>query len=197
MSIRTKFRCFIAAAFVAGLCSLQAQAPPSSALDLHGQPVHQLAGPGDRIVVLIFAASDCPISNRAIPELNRITHEFAGKPVQFWWVYPNHEDSTAAVAEHRRAYSIETKALRDPAQALVAWAHATVTPEAAVFLVDGAQFHEVYKGRIDDQYISLGRERPQVTRHDLEVAINAALDGKTVPQPGGPSIGCSIVFLQK
>jgi len=191
------FRRCLAALTLLLILKATAQIPQPYPLDLKGIPVRQLAAPGTRVLVLIFAATDCPISNRAIPELNRITHEFAGKPVDFWWVYPNAEDTTSAVAEHRRAYSIETKALRDPAQSLVAWAHATVTPEAAVFLVDGAQFHEVYEGRIDDQYISLGRERRQVTRHDLESAINAALDGKTVPQPGGPSVGCSIVFLQK
>jgi len=31
----------------------------------------------------------------------------------------------------------------------------------------------------------------------LEAAIVAALAGKPVPQPGGPPVGCSIVFLQK
>ena len=32
--------------------------------DLRGQPVHDLAIPGTRAVVLFFAASDCPLSNR-------------------------------------------------------------------------------------------------------------------------------------
>jgi hypothetical protein len=196
MSLSTFRRC-LAALTLLLILKAAAQIPQPYPLDLAGNPVRQLAAPGTHVLVLIFAATDCPISNRAIPELNRISQEFSAKPIEFWWVYPNAEDTATAIAEHRRAYSIATKALRDPAQSLVAWAHATVTPEAAVFLVDGAQAHEVYKGRIDDQYLSLGRERPQVTRHDLETAINAALDGKPVPQPGGPSVGCSIVFLQK
>jgi hypothetical protein len=50
---------------------------------------------------------------------------------------------------------------------------------------------------VDDRYFSLGRERPQAGRHDLEAAIRAAVAGKPVPQPGGPPVGCSVVFVQK
>lgn len=196
MSLAT-FRSCLAALTLLFVLKASAQIPQPYPLDLKGNPVRQLAAPNVHIVVLIFAATDCPISNRAIPEINRVTQEFAVKGVQFWWVYPNAEDTERAIAQHRRAYSIEAQALRDPSQSLVAWAHATVTPEAAVFLVDGTQWRQVYTGRIDDRYISLGRERPQVTQHDLEAAIGAAMDGKPVPQSGGPSVGCSIVFLQK
>ena len=50
---------------------------------------------------------------------------------------------------------------------------------------------------IDDRYISLGQQRPEPQHHDLEEAITAALAGKPVSPPGGPAVGCSIVFLQK
>jgi hypothetical protein len=72
-------------------------------------------------------------------------------------------------------------------------ARATITPEAAVFLPAGANLREVYRGRIDDRYLELGRERPAATRHDLEQAILAVLANHPVPPPGGPTVGCSIV----
>ncbi len=40
---------------------------------------------------------------------------------------------------------------------------------------------EVYRGRIDDRYFALGRERPQAMHHDLEEAIRAVLADKPVP----------------
>ena len=46
------------------------------AVDLDGRPVTQLAPPGSRAVVLFFAASDCPISNRYVPEMQRLTRQF-------------------------------------------------------------------------------------------------------------------------
>jgi hypothetical protein len=179
-----------------------AVALPNYGTDLNGHSIHQLAGPGVRVVVLFFAASDCPISNRYVPEIARLTQEFAAhstgsNPVRFWWVYPNAGDTTKIVADHNRDYFITGETILDPHQSLVHLAHATVTPEAAVFLVEGRELREVYYGRIDDRYLSLGRERTQAERHNLETAIAATLAGKPVPQPGGPPVGCSIVFLRK
>ena len=95
---------------------------------------------------------------------------------------------------HNRDFQIHEDALIDVFQSLVNSAHVTTTPEAAVFT---AGMQEVYHGRIDDRYISLGQQRPQAGHHDLELAITAALAGKPVLQPTGPTVGCSIVFLQK
>jgi thiol-disulfide isomerase/thioredoxin len=176
----------------------QAESPKDFGLDLEGNAIRRLVGPGERVVVLVFAASDCPISNRYVPEVARLRQEFSGKGVRFLWIYPNPSDTAQVVAEHDRDFSIPNDlAVLDTRQSLVAWAHSTVTPEAAVFVPQGQELREVYHGRIDDRYISLGQERPQPQRHDLEVAIAAALAGKPVPQPGGATVGCSIVFLQK
>ncbi len=171
-------------------------------VDLHGKPIRNLAGPGVRVVVLIFAASDCPISNQYVPEIARLSREFGGADghgaaVKFWWVFPNAEDTAVVVAKHNHEFSIDEDTVLDPRQSLVARAHVTTTPEAGVFAVEGESLREVYHGRIDDRYISLGQERPQAQRHDLEIAIRAALDGKPAREPGGPAVGCSIVFLQR
>jgi hypothetical protein len=171
-------------------------------IGLDGRPIASLAGANTRIVVLIFAASDCPISNRYVPEIARLNKEFTGSnshssPVRFWWVFPNPDDTASVVSRHNREFDLREDTLLDPRQLLVARAHAGVTPEAAVFTVEGNDLREVYHGRIDDRYISLGQERPQATHHDLEIAIAAALAGKPVPAAAGPPVGCSIVFLPK
>lgn len=185
-----------------GIVGVFAAAPSEFGIDLRGNPIHDLAGPGTRVVVLIFAASDCPISNRYVPEIARLNKEFAGNDAshpeaRIWWVFPNPGDTAAVVARHKNEFDIRDNILLDPRQTLVQRAHAAITPEAAIFLVHGADLDEVYRGRIDDRYLSFGQERPQASRHDLEDAIRAALAGRPVPQPGGPAVGCSIVFLPK
>jgi hypothetical protein len=167
----------------------------SLAVDLHGGPVTQLAPPGTRAVILFFAASDCPICNRYIPEIKRLTSEFEPLGVQVWFVYPNPGDDAGVVRAHAAEFSIHAHTALDTEQNLTRMAHATTTPEAAVLVPDKAAWKEVYRGRIDDRYLALGTERPQATRHDLEEAIRAVLAGKIVPQPGGPPVGCSIVPL--
>jgi hypothetical protein len=165
------------------------------AVDLDGRPV-TLASPESRAVVLFFAASDCPIANRYVPEVQRLTREFEPLGVRVWFVYPNPGDSAKVVRAHNLEFSITAHSALDTRHSLTRMAHATTTPEAAVFVPHGEELREVYRGRIDDRYLSLGTERPQATRHDLEDAIRAVLAGKPVPQPGGPPIGCSIVTLQ-
>jgi hypothetical protein len=197
MSTPSLFRCIGTIALVLALAQPRANATEPYGLDLHGNPIRQLAGPGVRVVVLFFAASDCPISNRYVPEIARLNREFSAKGAHIWWVYPNPEDTAQVVEQHVRDFSIHENALLDTRQALVAMAHATTTPESAVFVVEGSGLREVYHGRIDDRYLSLGQERPQPEHHELEAAIEAALTGKPVPQPDGPPVGCSIIFLQK
>src|ERR1700720_1228867 len=46
--------------------------PAAYGLHLNGEPVRSLAPSGASAVVLFFAASDCPISNRYVPEIRRI-----------------------------------------------------------------------------------------------------------------------------
>ena len=166
------------------------------AVDLDGRPVTQLAPAGSRAVVLFFAASDCPVSNRYIPQIQRFTRRFEPSGVRVWFVYPNPGDTAKVVRAHDQEFSITANTALDNKQRLTQMAHATTTPEAAVFIPEGGGLREVYRGRIDDRYLALGTERPQATRHDLEEAIRAVLAGKPVPQPGGPPVGCSIVTLQ-
>lgn len=165
------------------------------AVDLNGRPVSQLAPPGARAVVLFFAASDCPISNRYVPEIQRLTKQFEPLGVRVWFVYPNPGDDAEVIRAHDLEFSITANTALDTGQNLMQMAHVTVTPEAAVFVPQDGKLRQVYRGRIDDRYLALGTERPQATRHDLEEAIRAVLAGKPVPQPGGPPIGCSIVTL--
>jgi hypothetical protein len=166
-------------------------------IDLHGQPVSQLAGPGIRVVVLVFAASDCPISNRYVPEIARLNQEFSPRGVRIWWVFPNSDDTAPIIAKHNTEFAISESTVLDSRQMLVRLAHVDITPEAAVFAVDGNVLRQIYRGRIDDRYLSIGRERPQPDRHDLEAAIAAALAGESAPKPSGPAVGCSIIPLQK
>lgn len=197
MHRRDFFRRFCSIALVIAFGHAYALAQTDNGADLHGRSIRDLAGPGTRVVVLFFAATDCPISNRYVPEIKRLTQKYGPKGVRFWWVYPNASDTAQVVADHNREYSITGDTILDSRQSLVQRAHATTTPEAAAFLVESNDLREIYHGRIDDRYLDIGQERPQPQHFDLESAIFAALAGEAVQQPRGPAVGCSIVFLQK
>ena len=191
----TVLQVMVLRAIVVLLCCVPtaAWAAQPLATDLKGDPVNRLAAAGARAVVLFFAASDCPISNRYIPEIERLDRAYSPDGVRFWWVYPNPTDTQGVVRSHDAQFDIQGNIALDTEQRLTHMAHATITPEVAIFVPSGDQLREVYRGRIDNRYLSLGQERPQATRHDLEDAIRAVLAGKPVPEPGGPPVGCSIV----
>jgi AhpC/TSA family len=166
------------------------------AFDLSGNPITQLAPAEARAIVLFFAASDCPISNRYIPEMQRLAKQYEPAGVRMWFVYPNPGDGAKAVRAHNLEFAITANTALDSRQKLVHLAGATVTPEVAILIPEGGSLRLAYRGRIDDRYFALGTERPQAAHHDLEQAIRAVLAAKPVPPPGGPPIGCSIVALK-
>lgn len=145
------------------------------------------------MTVLIFVSADCPVSNRYAPDITRLYEEFAPKGVRFTLVYPNPLDDEAAVARHSRAFGLPPGARRDPGHALVKAAGATITPEAAVF--DAGQ-RLVYRGRIDDRFVELGRERPAATQHDLRNAMVALLAGKPASPSRTQAVGCFIADMK-
>jgi len=135
-------------------------------------------------VALLFVSPACPIANRYAPEFERLAARFAGRAT-FRLVYPDANDDE--VRAHRAAYGLTIAAERDPSHKIVAWAHVTVTPEAALFH-DGKL---VWHGRIDDRYADVAHERPAATTHDLEDAVAALVDGRALP-PAHPAVGCAI-----
>jgi hypothetical protein len=144
---------------------------------------------GTTAVVVLFISSECPVSNRYAPEIQRLAETFTPRGVRFWLVYPNPADSPEIIRAHVRAFSYPLFPLRDPQHLLVQSTNASVTPEAAVF---DARGRLAYRGRIDDRYVRLGTERPAATRHDLEQALTATLAGRPVAPSRTQAVGCFI-----
>jgi hypothetical protein len=161
-------------------------------VDLAGKPqdpFHSTA----RARVFLFVRSDCPLTNRYAPELQRIATEFGGRDVQFWLVYPDPAETASGIENHIAQYRFPGRPLRDPRHQIVKRAQATIAPEAAVF--DGAG-RLAYVGRIDDRYVEFGKERPAARTHDLEEAIAAVLAGKPAPEPRTRAIGCFLADVK-
>ena len=168
-------------------------APLFGVVDLSGRARDPLPAGKAGPTVLVFTRTDCPISNRYAPELRRIAEAFESKGVVFRLVYPNPAESDSAIREHMSAYAYSGafEAVRDPEQSLVKYVGATITPEAAV-VVHG---RVLYRGRIDDRFVDLGRERPAPTQRDLFDALTSIVAGKPVPHAKTQAVGCFISDL--
>jgi hypothetical protein len=125
------------------------------------------------VEVFVFVRTDCPAANRYAPELRRVAQEFQGRHVAFYLVYPNPDENKRAIENHMAEFGFPGTPLRDPDRELQKRAHATVTPEAAVFDATG---NLKYHGRTDE----------------LEAAISAVVLGKPVLKPETTAAGCSL-----
>jgi thiol-disulfide isomerase/thioredoxin len=165
---------------------------PSAGVDLAGKPVDPLQANPGKPVVLIFVRTDCPISNRYAPTIQRISAQYAGKAA-FWLIYPDKSESSAAIERHLHAYGYKIPALHDPQHSLVKLGGAHITPEAAVFDAGGQL---VYHGRIDNWYVTFGHPRAAPTTHELDDALQAVLQGGKPQVATASAIGCYISDLE-
>jgi thiol-disulfide isomerase/thioredoxin len=169
-----------------------ARSAQGMAFDLAGKPVDPLKASGGKVVVLVFVRTDCPVSNRYAPTIQKLSAAHA-ESAAFWLVYPDKSESADAIRKHDSEYGYKIPALRDPEKVLVKEGQAQITPEAAVF---DAQGRLVYHGRIDNLYADIGRARTVATTHELEDAIEAAASGKKPAVSTAHAVGCYISDLE-
>ena len=157
--------------------------------DIEGSP-RNLFRPAGKANVLVFVSSDCPISNGYAPEVQRICADARARGVACTLVYEDMSIDAPAVRSHRTLYAYrDMPAVIDADGAIARRANATVSPEAVVIDHTGTV---KYRGRINNQYVALGRPRRVVTAHDLREAIDAVLEGRRIAQPETQALGCFI-----
>jgi thiol-disulfide isomerase/thioredoxin len=144
---------------------------------------------GDKATVLVFVATDCPNSNTYAPLLARLYREYAPRGVAFFNVYSDPAESASTVRKHDTDFSTPFAALLDPHQTLARETGARSTPEAVIL---GPAGQELYRGRVDNRFVALGKTRYQPTENDLQEALDAILDGRSVPHRVTRTIGCAI-----
>ncbi len=142
---------------------------------------------GRKAVVLLFVATECPISNRYAPTINRIFDQYSTKNVTFYIVQSDPDLQAKDAARHAKEYELRPVVLMDPAQLLAARMHVSVTPTAVVLSPDAKI---LYSGRIDDRNIDLGQYRDNPKREDLILALDEILAGRPVSEPTTKTVGC-------
>ena len=174
------------------LCACTETAPAGiEAVDLDGRRADPLAKSA-AAHVLLFVRTDCPISNRYAPEIQRLFEAYRDRGTDFHLIYVSARDTPEAIDAHRREYGLSLPALRDDRHALVRHTGATRTPEAAVI----AKGRLVYRGRIDDRFADFGDTRPHAMTRDLADAIDAALSGRSAVTATTAAVGCPISPLR-
>ncbi|MBX3411268.1 MAG: thioredoxin family protein [Pirellulales bacterium] len=156
--------------------------------DAHGKQ-RSLADLADaKLVIVAFLGTECPLANLYAPRLSSLAEKLKPEGVAVIGINSNQQDTPSEVAAHAAKLELTFPVLKDVGNRVADQFGAERTPE--VFLLDADRAVR-YVGRIDDQY-SVGVQKKQAGRHDLEVAIEELLAGKEVTEPATDPPGCLI-----
>ena len=139
----------------------------------------------DKLVVLMFIATECPYSNAYNDRMRDMAAAYAGKGVQFVGINSNSTESVADVVAHAKKHGHTFTIVKDPGNKVADLYDARRTPEVFVIDKDGKL---VYHGRIDENY----EEPAKVKNPDLKNALEAILAGKAVANSETKAFGCTI-----
>ena len=141
-----------------------------------------------RPVLMVFLNPTCPISRRYIPELNKLYKRARGLEVDFYGVFSDPRNTRSEIIKYRKSYKIKFPILQDHNGELALKLSPRVTPES--FLI-GKDDSLVYRGRIDNRFVSIGKLRRKITSRDLHRALEATGQGKKYEGPvKTPPVGC-------
>jgi thiol-disulfide isomerase/thioredoxin len=163
-----------------------------AAIDLTGKAVDPFEMAAGKPVVFIYLRTDCPISNRYAPTIQALSQKYSAAAVMML-VYPDKAETSANIKKHVQEYGYKLPALQDPQHALVKLGKVEITPEVAVF---NSKRELIYHGRIDNWYKEFGHPRSAPTTHELDDAIQAALNSQHAAPASVSGVGCYISDLR-
>ena len=160
-----------------------------SILDVAGKTHHLGCRPERKALAIVVLSTECPIARGYIPELNRLSARLQGENagVDLFGVISDPSITRDQAAKYADEYRPEFPMLFDGSGDLAHELRPTHTPEAFVLDHNGTL---VYRGRIDDTYVGLGKRREKASKHDLADAIEAALNRRAPTSSRTEPVGC-------
>jgi peroxiredoxin len=173
------------------MMELGTKAPPFTLPSATGDTVSLEDVADARALLVMFICNHCPFVKHVRDELVRIANDYqaAGLAVvainsNDWSAYP--DDSPEMMEREAREHGYPFAYLYDETQEVARAYRAACTPD--FYLFDAHQ-KLAYRGQLDDS--RPGNNVP-VDGKDLRTALEALLEGKSVPGEQRPSLGCNI-----
>lgn len=156
--------------------------------DLKGNKVQFSQLKGD-VTVLMFIATQCPISNDYNERMNAVVGDYTPKGVKFVALNANSTEPAGEVERHAAEHKFPFKVYKDENNVVADRFGAQVTPEVFVFDKSGTiQYH----GYIDDS-----RNAANIKTQGLRLALDSVLTGKPAERAETKAFGCTIKRVKK
>ncbi|MBI3864493.1 MAG: redoxin domain-containing protein [Planctomycetia bacterium] len=136
----------------------------------------------------VFLSTECPISRKYVPELNRLQKVAAGTgKMALYGILSDAGVTRREAGAFLDEFKIEFPVLFDASGELAGLFQPDHVPQA--FLIDSAGAI-VYRGRIDDLYADVDKRRAEPTRRDLYDAMLALAEQRPIENRRTEAVGC-------
>ena len=140
-----------------------------------------------RPAVLVFLDTACPVATRYVPTLNELHTRARRNGATLYGVLSNPAITWRDGADFAAYFNVRFPVILDSSGDLALRLGPRVTSES--FLISTAN-RIVYRGRINDRFADIGRQRPRVTSHDLRNAMDAVARGGRFEPRETEAVGC-------
>ncbi len=163
--------------------------PPQylSALDMEGNACRLTHRDDDKLVVVVFITSECPLCRQYVPELNRIASAVPSDQVAFFGVISDPSISRSDAETFCEEFDIEFDVIFDASAEIATALQPTHVPEAFVL---SPNREVLYRGRINDLYAAVNKKRNAARKNDLLDSITAVLVGDEPEVARTEVVGC-------
>ena len=168
----------------AGAVAIGEKLQPFKLNDVSGKTMDLAGLQGKKAVVLMFIATQCPVSNAYNERMAALAREYGAQGVAFVGINSNRQESVEEIAGHAAQHGFGFPVLKDVGNVQADRFGAQVTPE--IYVYDPGWVLR-YHGRIDDD-----RGGTNVKNQDLRNALDAVLAGRPVPVAETKAFGCTI-----
>jgi hypothetical protein len=140
----------------------------------------------------IFLLDDCKISQSYTIKINQL-HAQYGEQINFIGIFPNRASSLEDIEAYKEKYNHQFPMETDYEKVKALQFGVTITPEVVLIVNETQEI--LYQGRIDDEFVRVGKRRAFATTQDLENAIQSVLNNQPVAVNKTEAIGCFINFF--
>ena len=142
-----------------------------------------------KLNAVVFLAPECPLSEAAIQELNKLQKKYFQNDYSTYVVIPGSLYSKDEVKKFVEQFQIEFPVVLDTGAVITSMLNAKTTPE--VFLITDSM-KVVYQGAIDDRAFDNEFIRQEAQHNYLDSAINQYSKFKKIKVVKTNAVGCFI-----
>lgn len=153
--------------------------------DYAGKKISLTDFKNSKAIVLMFIATQCPVSNAYNKRYNELYKDYKEKNIAVVAINSNKQESVDEIKNHAKENGFAFPILKDVNNVIADKLDAQRTPE--VYVIHPTTLEILYHGRIDDS-----QRESEIKSRDLRAALDEILAGKTVSVKETKAFGCTI-----